>query len=80
MSFWEEIVYSTPTRILPDIPLVNKYTDTIKLKYACARRSSVEVAEWTVDREIRVRFPSHPHYSDGMKVSDVFGRPGPVSR
>ena len=26
-----------------------------------ARRGGVEVADWVVDREIRVRFPAYPH-------------------
>ena len=44
-----------------------------------ARRGGVEVAGWTVDREIRVRLPAALTAcgpSDGKEVKDVFGRPG----
>ena len=29
--------------------------------YQCARRGDAEVAGWTLDRKIRVRFPAYPH-------------------
>ena len=43
-----------------------------------ARRGGTEVAGWTLDRKIRVRFPAYPHrvWADGKEVKDVFGRPG----
>ena len=46
---------------------------------AMARHGGAEVADWTLDRKIRVRFPAYPHRvwaSDGKEVKDVFGRPG----
>ena len=42
-----------------------------------ARHGGIEVADWTVDRKIRVRFPrtlTACGPSDG-KVNDIFGRP-----
>ena len=44
-----------------------------------ARRGGAEVAGWTLDRKIRVRFPAYPHrvwalWWQGGK--EVFGRPG----
>ena len=47
-----------------------------------ARRGGAEVAAWTLDRKIRVRFPALKYTltacgpSDGKEVKDVFGRPG----
>ena len=32
-----------------------------KQLYLCARRGGAEVAGWTLDRKIRVRFPAYPH-------------------
>ena len=49
------------------------------LKNFLARRGGVELAGWTVDREIRVRFPAYLTAfgpSDGKDVKDVFERPG----
>ena len=40
-----------------------------------ARRGGAEVADWTLDRKIRIRFPACGP-SDGKEVKDVFGRPG----
>ena len=45
--------------ILSEI-LVIRY-DRLVLNLAPARRGGAEVAGWTLDRKIRVRFPAYPH-------------------
>ena len=48
------------------------------LLYNHARRGGVVVTGWTVDQEIRVRFPAYPTACgpfDGKEVKDVFRRP-----
>ena len=53
---------------------------SVKSPKGVARRGGAEVAGWTVDRKIRVRFPAYPHLvwvlTYGKEVKDVFGRPG----
>ena len=63
------------------LPAVIIYTSFIVIEtdVNVARRDGAEVAGWTLDRKIRVRFPAYPHRMwapDGKEVKDVFGRPG----
>ena len=37
------------------------YLEAVHLLREVARRGGVEVAGWTLDRKIRVRFPAYPH-------------------
>ena len=50
--------------------------DRYRLQTDKARRVGVEVAGWTLDRTIRVRFPAYPHRVWAIwwqEVKDVFG-------
>ena len=47
--------------------------------YIVAHCNGLEVAGWTVDQKVQVRFPATLTAcgpSDGKEVKDVFGRPG----
>ena len=69
MCTFVHIAYSVVT-----ITLLESY---LKIK---AHRGGVEVAGWTLDREIRVRFPVHTLTacgpSNGKGVKDLFRRLG----
>ena len=56
------------------------YNQYQSITRATARRDGAEVAGWTLDREIWVRFLAYPQRvcgpSNGKEVKDVFGHPG----
>ena len=55
-----------------DVVILTFNFESHTLNVAITRLGGDEVAGWTLDRKIRVRFPAYPH----REVKDVFGRPG----
>ena len=40
---------------------ISRTRESLALRKHLARRGGAEVAGWTLDRKIRVRFPAYPH-------------------